>query len=106
MHVDRVNARRQGWLQALAVYREPRMLAMLFLGFSSGLPFYLVLQTLTIWMREAGIARTLIGMLAWGTLPYSLKFLWAPLVDRGRLPLLGALGRRRSGMLLAQVCIA
>ena len=108
MHMDRVNARRSGgWLRALAVYREPRMLAMLFLGFSSGLPFYLVLQTLTIWMREAGIARTLIAMLAWGTLPYSLKFLWAPIVDRGRLPLLDrALGRRRSWMLLAQVCIA
>ena len=66
-----------------------------------------MLQTLTIWMREAGIARTLIGMLAWGTLPYSLKFLWAPIVDRGRLPLLGrTLGRRRSWMLLAQACIA
>jgi MFS transporter, PAT family, beta-lactamase induction signal transducer AmpG len=107
MHVDRVNAPRAGWLQALAVYRQPRMLAMLFLGFSSGLPFYLVLQTLTIWMREAGIARTLIGMLAWGTIPYSLKFLWAPIVDRAPLPLLGRLlGRRRSWMLLAQLCIA
>jgi len=106
--MDRVNARRPGgWLRALAVYREPRMLAMLFLGFSSGLPFYLVLQTLTIWMREAGVARTLIGMLAWGTIPYSLKFLWAPIVDRGRLPLLDrTLGRRRSWMLLAQACIA
>jgi MFS transporter, PAT family, beta-lactamase induction signal transducer AmpG len=108
MHLDRVNARRPGgWLRALAVYREPRMLAMLFLGFSSGLPFYLVLQTLTIWMREAGVPRTLIAMLAWGTIPYSLKFLWAPIVDRGRLPLLDrALGRRRSWMLVAQVCIA
>jgi PAT family beta-lactamase induction signal transducer AmpG len=106
MQVDRVNAPRRGWLQALGVYREPRMLAMLFLGFSSGLPFYLVLQTLTIWMREAGIARTLIAMLAWGTLPYSLKFLWAPIVDRAPLPLLGRLlGRRRSWMLLAQACI-
>jgi PAT family beta-lactamase induction signal transducer AmpG len=109
MQVDRVNAPRpggRGWLQALAVYREPRMLAMLFLGFSSGLPFYLVMQTLTIWMREAGIARTLIAMLAWGTLPYSLKFLWAPIVDRAPLPLLGRLlGRRRSWMLLAQACI-
>jgi len=107
MHMDRVNARRPGWLQALAVYREPRMVAMLFLGFSSGLPFYLVLQTLTIWMREVGVARTLIAMLAWGTLPYSLKFLWAPVVDRAPLPLLDRLlGRRRSWMLVAQACIA
>ena len=56
MHMDRVNAQRPGWLQALAVYGEPRMLAMLFLGFSSGLPFFPVLQTLTIWLRESGIA--------------------------------------------------
>ena len=110
MHVDRVNAPRpggQGWLQALGVYREPRMVAMLFLGFSSGLPFYLVLQTMTIRLRETGMALSLIGMLAWATTPYSLKFVWAPVVDRARLPLLHRLfGRRRSWMLLAQGCIA
>ncbi len=55
MHVDRVNARRQGWLAALAVYGKPRTLAMLFLGFSSGLPFYPAFQTMTIWLRESGI---------------------------------------------------
>ena len=110
MHMDRVNARRpggRGWLQALAVYRESRTLAMLFLGFSSGLPFYPAFQTMTIWLRESGIALPLIGMVAWATIPYSLKFLWAPVVDRMPLPFLTRLlGRRRAWLLLAQCCIA
>jgi PAT family beta-lactamase induction signal transducer AmpG len=107
MHMDRVNAPRAGWLQALAVYREPRTVAMLFLGFSSGLPFYPAFQTMTLWLRESGIALPLIGMMAWATFPYSLKFLWAPVVDRMPLPLLTRwLGRRRAWLLLAQGCIA
>jgi PAT family beta-lactamase induction signal transducer AmpG len=110
MHMDRVNARRpggRGWLQALGVYREPRTLAMLFLGFSSGLPFYPAFQTMTLWLRESGIGLQLIGMVAWATIPYSLKFLWAPVVDRMPLPLLSRLlGRRRAWLLLAQCCIA
>jgi PAT family beta-lactamase induction signal transducer AmpG len=107
MHMDRVNARRPGWLQALAVYGQPRMLAMLLLGFSSGLPFYPAFQTMTAWLRESGIALPLIGMVAWATLPYSLKFVWAPVVDRMPLPLLTRLfGRRRAWLLLAQGCIA
>ena len=107
MHMDRVNGRPPGWQQALAVYREPRMLAMLFLGFSSGLPFYPVFQTLTAWLRQSHIALPAIAMMAWATIPYSLKFLWAPVVDRARLPLLHRLlGRRRSWMLLAQLGIA
>jgi PAT family beta-lactamase induction signal transducer AmpG len=104
---DRVNGRRPGWLQALAVYREPRMLAMLLLGFSSGLPFYPAFQTMTLRLRESGIALSLIGMMAWATIPYSLKFLWAPVVDRMPLPLLTRLlGRRRAWLLLAQAGIA
>ncbi len=107
MHMDRVNARRSGWSQALAVYGEPRMLAMLFLGFSSGLPFYPAFQTMTLWLRESGIALPLIGMVAWATIPYSLKFLWAPVVDRMPLPFLSRLlGRRRAWLLLAQAGIA
>lgn len=105
--MDRVNARRPGWLQALAVYGQPRMLAMLLLGFSSGLPFYPAFQTMTAWLRESGIALPLIGMMAWATVPYSLKFLWAPVVDRMPLPLLTRLlGRRRAWLLLAQAGIA
>jgi PAT family beta-lactamase induction signal transducer AmpG len=107
MHTDRINARRPGWLQALAVYRESRTIAMLFLGFSSGLPFYPAFQTMTIWLRESGVALPLIGMVAWATIPYALKFLWAPVIDRMPLPFLTRLlGRRRAWLLLAQCCIA
>lgn len=83
------------------------MLSMLALGFSSGLPFMLVFSTLSAWLRQVGIERSTIGMLAWVSLVYTLKFLWSPLVDRWRLPVLGGwLGRRRSWILLAQGGVA
>lgn len=98
---------RKGWLDALRVYRQPRVLSMLFLGFSAGLPFYLVFATLSAWLRQAGIARSTIGMLAWVSILYSIKFLWAPIVDRVPPPIVHRiLGRRRGWMLLAQVGIA
>ena len=97
----------RAWWDAVLIYKQPRVLAMLFLGFSAGLPFMLVFQTLSAWLRQAGIERATIGMLAWVGIVYSIKFLWAPIVDRFRLPLLHRwLGRRRSWMLLAQVGIA
>jgi PAT family beta-lactamase induction signal transducer AmpG len=99
--------KRSGWLQAVLVYRQPRILSMLLLGFSAGLPFFLVFQTLSAWLRQDGIQRATIGMLAWVGIVYSIKFLWAPVVDRTKLPLLYRLfGRRRSWMLLAQAGIA
>ena len=99
-------SRRPAWQRALLVYREPRVLSMLFLGFSSGLPFYLIFQTLSAWLRQDHIARATIGMLAWAGLFYTLKFLWAPVVDRTPLPLLHRwLGRRRSWILIAQLGI-
>lgn len=83
------------------------MAASLALGFSCGLPFILVGQTLSAWLRQAGIERATIGMLAWVALIYTIKFLWAPFVDRLKLPLLyRLLGRRRSWMLFAQIGIA
>jgi len=79
---------------------------MLFLGFGSGLPFYLVYNTLSAWLRQEGIQRSKIGMLAWVGLIFTLQFLWAPFVDRVPLPgLQRLLGRRRSWMLLAQLGI-
>jgi PAT family beta-lactamase induction signal transducer AmpG len=99
-------APRRTWLDALRVYGQRPVLSMLFLGFSAGLPFYLVFQTLSAWLRQDGIERATIGMLAWVGLAYSVKFLWSPIVDRLRLPLLHRLlGRRRSWMLVAQVGI-
>jgi len=96
-----------GWLGALSIYRRPRVLAMLFLGFSAGLPFYLVYSTLSAWLRQVGIQRSTIGMLAWVGILYSIKVLWAPVIDRVPPPLLHrVLGRRRGWMLLAQLGIA
>ncbi len=95
-----------GWLRDLRVYREPRVARMLLLGFSAGLPLLLVLGTLSYRLREAGIDRTTIGFLSWVGLAYGFKWVWAPLVDRLRLPLLTAsLGRRRSWLLAAQLTI-
>jgi PAT family beta-lactamase induction signal transducer AmpG len=97
----------RGWLEAAAAYKHPRVLAMLFLGFSAGLPFMLVFSTLSAWLREVGVERATIGMLSWVGIIYSIKFFWAPVVDRLRLPLFHRLlGRRRSWMLLAQAGIA
>jgi PAT family beta-lactamase induction signal transducer AmpG len=97
---------KQRWIDAVLVYRQPRMLSMLALGFSAGLPFYLVFQSLSAWLRQSGVERATIGMLAWVGLAYTLKFLWSPIVDRMPLPLLGRwLGRRRSWMLVAQLGI-
>jgi MFS transporter, PAT family, beta-lactamase induction signal transducer AmpG len=96
----------RGWRAALRLYSQPRMITMLLLGFSAGLPFYLVFQTLSVWLRQAHVVRSTIGMLAWVGTVYSLKFLWAPVVDRVALPILTRmLGRRRSWMLLAQLGI-
>lgn len=96
----------RAWLRAILVYRNPRIAAALALGFSCGLPFILLSQTMTAWLRQAGIERTAIGMLTWVTLVYAIKFLWAPVVDRLQLPVLfRLLGRRRSWMLLAQAGI-
>jgi PAT family beta-lactamase induction signal transducer AmpG len=91
------------WGETLRVYTEPATLRMLFLGFSAGLPLLLVLGTLSFRLREAGIDRTTIGFLSWVGLAYGVKWIWAPLVDRVRLPLLTRwLGQRRSWLLLAQ----
>ena len=94
------------WKEALRVYAQPRVIGMLFLGFSAGLPILLVLGTLSFWLREAGIDRTTIGYLSWIGLAYGFKWAWSPLVDRLRLPLLTrTFGRRRGWLLLAQAGI-
>jgi PAT family beta-lactamase induction signal transducer AmpG len=98
---------RRSWGQALLVYGERPVLSMLFLGFSAGLPFYLVFSTLSAWLRTEHIERATIGMLAWVGLMYSFKWVWAPIVDRVGLPVLDRLlGRRRSWMLVAQLGVA
>lgn len=90
----------------LSVYSNPKVVSLFFLGFSSGLPLLLVFSTLSFWLREAGIDKASIGMLSWVALAYAIKFLWSPLIDQFKLPLLNKLfGRRRSWMLTSQIAI-
>jgi PAT family beta-lactamase induction signal transducer AmpG len=101
------SAARQGWLQTLGIYRHPQVAAMLFLGFSAGLPFALVAGTLAAWLTRSDVSMSSVGMFAWVGLLYAFKFVWAPLVDQLRIPILTAvLGRRRSWMLLSQLGVA
>jgi PAT family beta-lactamase induction signal transducer AmpG len=96
----------KNWRSAAAVYTEPRVLAFLFLGFSSGLPFGVVAEPLTAWLAEAGVTKTAIGLFALVSLPYSLKFVWAPLMDHLPLPVLSKMfGRRRGWALVTQVLL-
>ena len=78
---------------------------MLLLGFSSGLPFYLVGNTFGYWLRDEHTSLTAIGFLSWVGIAYSLKFLWAPLMDRVDLPLFKRLGHRRGWMMFSQIVI-
>ncbi|HEY6579043.1 MAG TPA: MFS transporter [Rhizomicrobium sp.] len=87
-------------------YFKPRALVMLALGFSSGLPFLLTGNTLGYWLRDEGTSLAAIGFISWVGIAYSMKFLWAPLIDRASPPLVGFLGRRRAWMLLAQLIVA
>ncbi len=96
----------KGWLEAAAVYGDRRIVAILFLGFSSGLPLALTTGTLAIWLAREGVDKTTIGLFALVGLPYTLKFLWAPLIDRVRLPLLTrGLGRRRGWLIMTQLVL-
>lgn len=90
----------------LGAFLERRSLVMLALGFSSGLPNLLIFDTLSLWLREAGLSLQVISIFALATLSYSLKFLWAPLIDRTRIPgLTAVLGHRRGWMVFLQVLV-
>jgi MFS transporter, PAT family, beta-lactamase induction signal transducer AmpG len=86
-------------------YLRPKTVAMLLLGFSSGLPFYLVGNTFGYWLRDEHTSLTWIGFSLWVGLAYSLKFLWAPLLDRVDLPLFKRLGHRRGWMMCSQIVV-
>ena len=89
----------------IADYLQPKTLSMLLLGFSSGLPFYLVGNTFGYWLRDEHTSLTAIAFLSWVGLAYSLKFLWAPVMDRVDLPLFGRLGHRRGWMMFSQIVV-
>ncbi len=94
------------WREAWAVYLQPRVLIVLFLGLSCGLPLALSGSTLLVWMRESGVDLGTIGLFALVGTPYTIKFLWAPLIDALNVPLLSrALGRRRGWLVFSQVLL-
>lgn len=89
------------------VYFQPEVFRMLFLGFSAGLPLLLVLGTLSLLLKDAGISRSEIGFASWVGLAYSIKVLWSPVVDNFKLPILSRLlGKRKAWLLLAQIGVA
>ena len=95
---------RASWFDAIAVYLKPRVLIVLFLGFASGLPLALSGSTLSVWLTERGIDLGTIGLFSLVGLPYTFKFLWAPLTDALDVPLLSrVLGRRRGWLVLTQI---
>lgn len=99
----------KGWREAFAVYSDRRILSIFFFGFSSGLPLLLIKSgsTLGAWLTDAQIDLASITMLAWASMPYSLKFLWAPFLDRLTPPPgFARLGQRRGWMLLIQLLLA
>src|SRR3984893_7946863 len=97
---------RASWSDSFAVYLQRRVLIVLLLGFSSGLPLALSGSTLQVWMRESGVDLGTIGLLALVGTPYTLKFLWAPLVDALHVPFFTrTFGRRRGWLLFSQLLL-
>ena len=96
----------QSWGDTLKLFCHRRVVTMLFLGFSAGIPLLLIFSSLSLWLREAGAERAAVTYFSWAALGYSFKFVWAPLVDQLPVPILTRLlGRRRAWMLTAQLAI-
>src|SRR5262245_29945836 len=95
----------QSYLSALTVYLRPSVLIVMLLGFSSGLPLALSGETLRVWMSDRGVDLGTIGLLSLAGLPYTLKFIWAPVVDAWHVPYLGRLGRRRGWLAATQLLL-
>lgn len=101
---ERATAPRHRTIAAIRSYLQPRTAAMLVLGSACGLPLLTISNTLGLWLTDSKVSMTDIGLFAYTLLPYSLKFVWAPLLDQVRLPVLQRLlGKRRSWMLVAQL---
>src|SRR5215468_12507242 len=100
------NPARPSIADTVAVYLKPRVLIVLFLGFSAGLPLALSGATLRVWLRESGISLETIGLFALVGTPYTIKFLWAPVVDALDIPVLSPLfGRRRAWLFFSQLLL-
>jgi PAT family beta-lactamase induction signal transducer AmpG len=96
----------KSWTDSVKAFRHPRVVAMLFLGISAGIPILLIFSSLSLWLREAGVDRAAVTYFSWAALGYSFKFVWAPLADKLAIPVLTTwLGRRRAWLLLSQLMI-
>jgi len=94
------------WKASLLIYKDIRVLRLLILGFSSGLPILLIFSTLSLWLKSAGIDRSTITLFSWAGLAYSFKFLWAPVIDKIPIPILtNKLGHRKSWLMLSQLLL-
>ncbi|MGM0594339.1 MAG: AmpG family muropeptide MFS transporter, partial [Pseudomonadota bacterium] len=94
------------WRETWRAWTRPQVVAMLFLGFSAGMPLLLIFSSLSLWLREAGVERAAVTYFSWAALGYSFKFVWAPVIDKLPLPLLTRmLGRRRAWLLVAQSAV-
>ena len=94
------------WARAAAVFLDPRVLIILLLGFSSGLPLALSGSTLLLWMKDVGVDLGTIGLFSLVGVPYTIKFLWAPIVDAFQVPILGPmLGHRRGWLVFSQILL-
>jgi PAT family beta-lactamase induction signal transducer AmpG len=86
--------------------KKSNILSVFFFGFSSGLPFYLLVSTLIAWLIQSGISKTNVGLFFWVTITYSLKFFWSPIIENIKIPILHLFfGRRRSWLLLSQIIL-
>ena len=95
------------WKESFAAYLQPRLFIILFLGFSSGLPFGMLIDPLNFWLSEEEISRSSIGLLSLITLTYPMKVAWSPFIDRLKIPLLSSsIGQRKSWLFLTQLVVS
>lgn len=101
-----IKAEQSGWRHAGRAFFDRRVISMLFLGFSAGIPLLLIFSSLSLWLREAGIERNAVTFFSWAALAFSFKFIWAPLIDRLPVPFMTRVfGRRRAWLLIAQTAV-
>ena len=92
------------WIDSLKGYLKPAVFIFFFLGFSCGLPYSLIGYSLSLWMADVGISLSVIGFFALVLIPYNFKFVWAPLIDKIKLPYLAyKIGPKKAWLLLFQI---
>ena len=100
------NSANRSWKESMIAICHPRVITMLLLGVSAGIPLLLIFSSLSLWLREAGVDRSAVTYFSWAALGYSFKFVWAPLVNSLQIPFLSQkMGRRRAWLLLSQLMI-